>query len=180
MSIFERTERLLGEAGVRKLQSASVAIFGIGGVGGFAAEALARAGVGRLLLVDADTVAESNINRQIIADHSTVGRYKTEVMAERIGRINPEASVETRNVFYLPEDHGGITLAGFDYVIDAVDTVAAKLEIIVEAQAAGVPFAAAGWANDIPEIEQFMRKNCGLYFKTVRELQQYLFGEVNP
>ena len=139
MSIFERTERLLGEAGVRKLQSASVAIFGIGGVGGFAAEALARAGVGRLLLVDADTVAESNINRQIIADYSTVGRYKTEVMAERIGRINPAASVETRNVFYLPEDHGGITLAGFDYVIDAVDTVAAKLEIIVEAQAAGVP-----------------------------------------
>jgi len=139
MSTWERTEMLLGSEGVARLAKASVAVFGIGGVGGFTAEALARAGVGHLLLVDADVVAESNINRQIVADHTTVGRFKTEVMKERILRINPDAEVETRNIFYLPEDHGGIEFEGFDYVVDAVDTVSAKLEIIVQAKAAGVP-----------------------------------------
>ncbi len=139
MEEWSRTERLIGEDGVSRLRNASVAVFGIGGVGGYTVEALARAGIGRLLLVDADRVDVSNINRQIIADHTTVGRYKTEVMRERIARINPDADVETKEVFYLPEEHGGIDLADFDFVVDAVDTVSAKLELIVRAEEAGVP-----------------------------------------
>lgn len=136
---FTRTALLLGEEGIHTLNRSRVAVFGIGGVGGYTVEALARSGVGHFLLVDNDKVALSNLNRQIIATLDTVGRYKTQVMKERILSINPEAEVETRECFFLPENAEEFDFSSFDYVVDAVDTVAAKLELVVRAQKAGVP-----------------------------------------
>lgn len=136
---FERTALLLGEDAVEKLAAARVAVFGIGGVGGYVAEALARSGVGSFVLTDNDTVSVSNLNRQIIALHSTVGRYKTDVMKERILDINPEAQVKVRQCFFLPENADSFDFTQYSYVVDAVDTVTAKLEIIMRAKAAGVP-----------------------------------------
>ncbi|MBQ9131218.1 MAG: tRNA threonylcarbamoyladenosine dehydratase [Clostridia bacterium] len=143
-----RTAMLLGCEGVEALQRARVAVFGVGGVGGYACEALARAGIGALDLFDMDTVSPSNINRQIVALHSTVGRYKTEVMAERIKDINPECRVTVHNVFYLPENADSYPLEDYDYVVDAVDTVAAKIELALRAKAAGVPLIAAMGAGN--------------------------------
>ena len=134
-----RTGALLGEEAMHKLSQATVAVFGIGGVGGFAVEALARSGVGHLILVDADEVSESNINRQIIASHRTVGRPKVDVMKERIGEINPEISVETKQIFFLPENADAFDFGTYDYVIDAIDTVTGKIELVMRAQEAGVP-----------------------------------------
>lgn len=136
---FERTAMLIGESGVRRLGEASVAVFGAGGVGGFVAEALARAGVGTFELVDQDVVSESNINRQIIALHSTVGRAKVDVLKERILDINPRAVVNTAALFFLPENSARFDFSRYDYVVDAVDTVTAKIEIIRAAKAAGAP-----------------------------------------
>lgn len=136
---FIRTELLLGEDGVAALQQAKVAIFGIGGVGGYVAEALARSGVGAFVLVDRDVVSISNINRQIIATTRTVGKPKAELMRERILEINPETSVEVYNCFFLPENAADFDFASYSYVVDAVDTVTAKLEIVMCAKAAGVP-----------------------------------------
>lgn len=136
---FTRTALLLGEAGVENLSRKRVAVFGIGGVGGYTVEALARSGVGHFLLVDNDRVAMSNLNRQIIATLDTVGRYKTQVMKERIASINPQAEVETRECFFLPENADTFDFASFDYVVDAIDTVTAKLELILRARQAGVP-----------------------------------------
>ena len=140
---LERTAMLIGEAGVERLAACRVAVFGIGGVGGYAVEALARVGIGSFTLIDPDTVSESNINRQLMALHSTVGKYKTEVAAARVLDINPTASVLTHNLFFLPENAEEIDFSTFDYVVDAVDTVAAKLEISRRAAAAGVPVVAA-------------------------------------
>lgn len=136
---FIRTELLLGEEGLAALKRSTVAIFGIGGVGGYVAEALARSGVGAFVLVDKDVVSTSNINRQIIATTKTVGMAKTQAMKERILEINPEARVEMRNCFFLPENAEEFDFSAYSYVVDAVDTVAAKLELIVQAQAAGTP-----------------------------------------
>ena len=136
---FARTALLLGERGVERLERARVAVFGIGGVGGYTVEALARSGVGHFLLVDSDRVALSNLNRQIIATLDTVGRYKTQVMKERILSINPDAEVETRECFFLPENAEEFDFSGLDYVVDAVDTVTAKLELILRARRFGVP-----------------------------------------
>ena len=136
---FSRTQLLLGQENMERLSRAKVAVFGIGGVGGYVAEALARSGVGSLVLVDNDTVCLSNINRQIIATHKTLGSYKTEVMKERILDINPQARVEVRNCFYLPENAHEFDFSEYSYVVDAVDTVTAKLEIILRAQQCGVP-----------------------------------------
>lgn len=130
---FERTARLLGGETIEKLRQSHVAVFGIGGVGGYAVEALARAGVGTLTLVDHDTVSESNLNRQIIALHSTVGRYKVEVMEERIRDINPSAVVHGYNIFYLPETADRFDFSSYDYIVDAIDTVTGKLQLIEEA-----------------------------------------------
>jgi len=138
-----RTAMLLGEAGMEKLGRAHVAVFGVGGVGGYVCEALARAGVGAIDLFDNDTVSRSNINRQIIALHSTVGRPKVEVMRERIADINPACRVRTHQVFYLPENADDYPLHGYSYVADAVDTVAAKLELAVRAARADVPLIAS-------------------------------------
>lgn len=136
---FIRTGLLLGEDAMEKLNHSTVAVFGIGGVGGFAAEALARSGVGHLVLVDDDVVSESNINRQIIATHKTVGKPKVEVMKERILEIWPEAVVETRQSFFLPENAGEFDFSSYDYVIDAIDTVTGKIELAVQAEQSGVP-----------------------------------------
>ena len=135
----ERTALLLGEEGVARLRAAHVILFGLGGVGGHVAEALTRAGVGYLTLVDADTVAESNLNRQILALRENLGRPKAQVAAERARAINPACRAEPVEMFYLPENADRLPFAGADYVVDAVDTVTAKLEIIARAQAAGVP-----------------------------------------
>ena len=136
---FSRTALLLGEEGIDHLNRKKVAVFGIGGVGGYVVEALARSGVGHFLLVDNDTVVLSNLNRQIIATHDTIGKYKTLVMKERILSINPFARVETRECFYLPENADEFDFSQFDYVVDAIDTVTAKLELVMRAQAAGTP-----------------------------------------
>ena len=136
---FIRTALLLGENGVERLRRTSVAIFGIGGVGSFAAEALARAGVGRLLLVDPDAIAESNLNRQLIALHSTIGRNKAEVMRERILDINPDADVTALPLFYEAATVDVVSLSGYDYIVDAIDTVSSKLLLIERAMALGIP-----------------------------------------
>ena len=136
---FIRTALITGEKAVEKLNESTVAIFGIGGVGGYVAEALARAGVGKFVLVDNDRVAPSNINRQIIALHSTVGRLKTEVMKERILDINPLADVRRVDAFYLPENADSFDFSEYSYAADAVDTVTAKIDIVLRAQAAGTP-----------------------------------------
>ncbi len=140
---FARTRLLLGSENMEKLRNARVAVFGVGGVGGYVCEALARSGVGSFLLVDSDAVDITNINRQIIALTSTVGRYKVDVMAERIGEINPCAAVECRKCFYLPETAGEFDFSQYDYIVDAVDTVTAKLDIVARAKEAGVPVISA-------------------------------------
>lgn len=142
-SRFSRTELLLGQDSIQKLSEKRVAVFGIGGVGGYVTEALARSGVGALDLIDKDTVSISNINRQIIALTSTVGKYKTEVMKERILDINPDLQVKTYNMFYLPETADQFDFTRYDYVVDAIDTVTAKIQIILQAQEAGVPVISA-------------------------------------
>lgn len=136
---FSRTALMIGEEGLEKLKRARVAVFGIGGVGGYVVEALARSGVGSLELIDKDVVSVSNINRQIIALHSTVGRYKTEVAAERARDINPDIVVTVRNTFYLPETAGGFDFTAYDYVVDAIDTVSGKIALIEQAQKSGTP-----------------------------------------
>ncbi len=139
MERFERETMLIGKDAVARLQQASVAVFGVGGVGSYAVEALARAGIGRLLLVDNDTVSVTNINRQLIALSSTVGQYKVDVAAARVRDINPSCVVETKTLFYTPDTADEIDLSGFSYIVDAVDSVAAKTELIVRANRLGVP-----------------------------------------
>ena len=136
---FSRTEMLFGKEAMEKLKNLRVAVFGVGGVGGHAAEAIARSGVGNIDLFDNDTVSITNINRQIVAYMSTVGREKTEVMKERILDINPEAKVTCHNVFFMPENSHEFDFSKYSYVVDAVDTVTAKIEIIRKAKEANVP-----------------------------------------
>lgn len=136
---FSRTELLLGADSIEKLAAARVAVFGVGGVGGFAAEALVRSGVGALDLIDNDTVSESNINRQIIALHSTVGQYKTEVAKARFLDINPNAQIRALNMFFTPETASQLDFSQYDYIIDAIDTVTGKLELVMNAERCGVP-----------------------------------------
>ena len=133
---FERTELLIGAEGLEKLKNSHIALFGVGGVGGYVAEILARSGVGKIDLIDNDTVSESNINRQIIALSDTVGMYKTKAMKDRILNINPDAVVNTHEIFFMPDTEMDFSI--YDYVIDAVDTVSAKIEIIMRAKKSGV------------------------------------------
>ena len=147
---FIRTEMLIGEEGLEKLLSSRVCVFGVGGVGSYVVEALARSGVGKIDLVDADTVCESNINRQIIATHKTLGMYKVDAEKDRILEINPNCEVGVYRMFYLPENAGDIDMSVYDYVIDAVDTVTAKIEIIKRAKEAGTPvISSMGAANKL-------------------------------
>ena len=136
---FSRTVSLIGEENFMKLQKARVAVFGIGGVGGFVVEALARGGIGTLDLIDRDTVSISNMNRQIIALTSTLGRYKAEIAAERAKEINPDIKVNVYNTFYTPETAVDFDFSKYDYIIDAVDTVTAKIELVMQAEKTHTP-----------------------------------------
>ena len=147
---FARTEMLLGDAGLARLAASSVAVFGVGGVGSFTAEALARAGVGSLTLIDHDTIDVTNINRQIHALTETVGKAKTTVMAERIRAINPHCRVREIRAFYLPEEADSFFATHYDYAVDAVDTVTAKVDLAVQCQARNIPLIASmGAANKL-------------------------------
>lgn len=136
---FKRSAYVLGEGAIQKLKGSRVAVFGLGGVGGYVVEALARAGVGTLDLIDGDKVAESNINRQILALHTTVGRYKAEVAAERVKAVNPHICANERNIFYDKDTENQFDFTVYDYVVDAIDSVQSKVLLAVKCQKAGVP-----------------------------------------
>lgn len=153
---FSRSELLFGRENMQRLQGARVAVFGVGGVGGYTVEALARSGVGTLDLIDDDKVCLSNINRQIIATHSTIGRYKVDVVRERILEINPEAVVNSYRTFYLPETAEQFDFTKYDYVVDAIDTVAGKLHLAEQAAAAGTPVISSMGAGNKLDPTAFM------------------------
>lgn len=173
---FSRTARIIGEDALAKLGRSRVAIFGIGGVGGYVAEALARSGVGALELIDSDRVTLSNINRQIIATHATVGLEKVSVMAARIHEINPAALVTPRAIFFLPENAGEFDFAAYDYVVDAVDTVAAKIGLILAAQSAGVPVISSMGAGNKMDPGKF--RIADIYATSVDPLARVLRHEL--
>ena len=154
--IFSREALLIGQDAVDTLAKRRVAVFGVGGVGGYTVEALARAGVGALDLIDADTVSLSNLNRQLIATLDTVGQHKVDVLAERISRINPACQVTCYPMFYLPENADTIDLARYDYVVDAIDTVSAKLELARRCSALQVPLISAMGAGNKLDPSKFV------------------------
>ena len=153
---FARTRLLYGDEKMRRLFEARVAVFGIGGVGGYVVEALARSGVGSFLLVDKDDVSLTNLNRQIIATHKSLGRPKVQVMKERVLDINPAAQVDAREAFYLPENSCDFDFSQYSYVVDAVDTVTAKLEIITQAKKCGVPVISSMGAGNKTDPTKFL------------------------
>lgn len=152
---FSRTELLLGKEAMNKLEKSRVAVFGIGGVGGYVCEALVRSGVGSFDLIDDDKVCLTNLNRQIIATRKTVGQYKTEVMRDRILEINPKADVRIHQCFYLPENASDFDFSEYDYVVDAVDTVTAKIELIMRAKESGTPIISSMGAGNKLDASAF-------------------------
>lgn len=152
---FSRTELLIGKDGIEKLSRSRVAVFGIGGVGGYVVEALVRSGVGSIDLIDNDTVALTNLNRQIIATHSTIGKYKVDVAEERAKDINPEVNVKTYKTFFTPETSKEFDFTKYDYIVDAIDTVVGKLELIVQAKKAGIPVISSMGAGNKMHPEMF-------------------------
>lgn len=152
---FSRTALLLGTDAINNLQNKKVAIFGIGGVGGYVCEALIRSGVGKFDLIDNDTVCISNINRQIIATHKTIGRYKTDVMKERMLDINPNAKITVHECFFLPETSDKFDFTEYDYIVDAVDTVTAKIELIMKAKEYNIPIISAMGAGNKLDPSRF-------------------------
>ena len=152
---FIRTELLLGKAALDHLAGCSVAVFGIGGVGGYVCEALARSGVGAFDLIDNDTVCMSNINRQIIATHKTVGKYKVDVMTERILEINPDADITSHKTFFLPENSSEFSFEKYDYVVDAIDTITAKIELVLQCQKVGTPIISSMGAGNKLDASAF-------------------------
>ena len=155
MEAFVRTELLLGRDAIERLQQARVAVFALGGVGGYVVEALARSGVGALDLIDHDTVSVSNLNRQIFALHSTIGRDKADVAKERVLDINPDIQVTLWKTFYLPDTADQFDLTQYDYIVDAIDTVTGKLELITRAKAAGTPILCAMGTGNKLDPTQF-------------------------
>lgn len=152
---FSRTELLLGKEAMEVLANSRVAVFGIGGVGGYVVEALVRSGVGTIDLIDDDKVCLTNLNRQIIATRKTVGKYKVDVMKERILEINPDAVVNTHKCFFLPETKDEFDFGQYSYVVDAVDTVTAKIQLVLEAENAGVPIISSMGAGNKLEAAGF-------------------------
>ncbi len=152
---FARTSMLISEEGVNILSQKRVAVFGVGGVGGYTVEALARTGIGTLDLIDNDTVNLTNINRQIIALHSTVGKFKVDVARDRILDINPNAKVNIYKTFYTPETASNFDFTQYDYVVDAIDTVSGKIELVMQAQKAGVPIISSMGAGNKLSPERF-------------------------
>ena len=175
---FSRTELLLGKEGMERLKNARVAVFGVGGVGGYVCEALVRSGVGAFDLIDDDKVCLTNINRQIIATRSTVGKYKVDVMKERMLDINPDVKVETYKCFFLPENADDFPFAEYDYVVDAVDTVTAKIELVMKCQSMGVPIISSMGAGNKLDASAFQvadiykTKMCPLAKVMRRELKK--------
>lgn len=175
---YSRSELLLGSEAMDKLKNSRVAVFGVGGVGGFAVEALARCGVGTLDLIDNDTVSITNINRQIIALHSTIGKLKTEVAAERVHDIDPDIKVNVHSCFFMPDTADSFDFTQYDYVVDAIDTVTGKIEIIMRAKAAGVPvISAMGTGNKLDPAafrvtDIYKTKGCPLARVMRRELKK--------
>ena len=175
---FSRTELLLGKEAMEKLSDARVAVFGIGGVGGYVCEALVRSGVGAFDLIDNDKVCLSNLNRQIIATRNTIGKYKTEVMRERILEINPDADVSIHNCFFLPENAEDFPFAEYNYVVDAVDTVTAKIALVMKAQENDVPIISSMGAGNKLDGSRFrvadiyQTKMCPLAKVMRRELKK--------
>ena len=152
---FSRTELLLGKEAMEKLKNAKVAVFGIGGVGGYVCEALVRSGVGAFDLIDDDKVCLTNLNRQIIATRKTIGKYKTDVMKDRILEINPDARVEVHKCFFLPENADEFPFEEYDYIVDAVDTVTAKISLVMKAQEMNVPIISSMGAGNKLDASQF-------------------------
>ena len=152
---FSRTELLLGSEAIDKLNNSRVAVFGVGGVGGYVCEALVRSGIGAFDLIDNDKVSLTNINRQIIATRKTIGRYKTEVMKERMLDINPDVKVRVYNCFFLPENADEFPFEEYDYVVDAVDTVTAKLALVMKAQEEKVPIISSMGAGNKLDASAF-------------------------
>ena len=175
---FSRTELLLGKEGMERLKNARVAVFGVGGVGGYVCEALVRSGVGSFDLIDDDKVCLTNLNRQIIATRSTVGKYKVDVMKERMLDINPDVQVETYKCFFLPENADDFPFAEYDYVVDVVDTVTAKIELVMKCQSMGVPIISSMGAGNKLDASAFQvadiykTKMCPLAKVMRRELKK--------
>ena len=152
---FSRTELLLGKDGMERLKNARVAVFGIGGVGGYTVEALARSGVGTLDLIDDDKVCLTNLNRQILATRKTVGKYKVDVAKERILEINPDAVVHTYKMFYMPDTADQFDFSQYDYVVDAIDTVTGKIELVMQAQKSNTPIISCMGAGNKMDASAF-------------------------
>lgn len=173
---FSRTELLLGAESMKKLKEAKVAVFGVGGVGGYVVEALARSGIGMFELIDNDKVSLTNINRQIIATHSTLGRYKTEAARERILDINPEAQVVVRNEFFLPETAHLFEFTAYDYVVDAIDTVTGKIELVMQAEKAHIPIISSMGAGN--KLDASLFKVADIYETSVCPLARVMRREL--
>ena len=178
MGAFDRVKLLIGSENYAKLKDSNVAVFGIGGVGGYVAEALVRSGIGSITVVDSDVVSDSNINRQIIATTKTIGKDKVSVMKDRLLSINPDLNFCEKKIFYLPENSEEISLESFDYVVDAVDTVSAKIELIVRAKSANVPIISCmgtGGKTDPTKLtvcDVYQTKGCPLARVMRRELKK--------
>ena len=176
MSQFVRSEILLGKENIEKLKNAHVIIFGVGGVGSYVSEALCRSGVGEITVVDSDVLSESNINRQLIALHSTIGRKKVDVIEERIKDINPKCIVHKKDMFYLPGNSGEIDFSGVDFVVDAIDTVTAKIDIICRCKSENIPvISSMGTGN---KLEPSMLKIEDLYKTSVCPLARVMRREL--
>lgn len=173
---FSRTQLIFGSENMEKLKNARVAVFGVGGVGGYVVEALARSGIGTLDIIDDDKVAESNINRQIIATTKTIGMYKVDVAKERILDINPEATVNTYKTFYMPETKDQFNFADYDYVVDAIDTVTGKIQMVMQAKEAGTPIISSMGAGN--KINPAMFEVADIYKTSVCPLAKVMRREL--
>jgi len=184
MQAFARSQMLLGKPGMDALAAAHVAVFGVGGVGSFAAEALARAGIGTLTLVDHDVVSASNLNRQLVALHSTLGQPKVEAMRARALDIHPQMTVHALPLFYAPENAADIDLAAFDYIVDAIDTVSSKVHLIVGAKEAGTPIVSCMGAGNrldptrFEVVDLWSTRGCPLARALRKELRARGVGEL--
>lgn len=176
MSQFSRTELLLGEEAMNRLKNARVAVFGVGGVGGYVVEALARSGVGSLDIIDNDTVALSNLNRQIIATHETVGMYKTDAAEQRIRKINPDCVVRGFKTFFMPETEEEFDFKSYDYVVDAIDTVKGKLALIEKAEKARTPVISSMGAGN--KLHPEMLELADIYETSVCPLARVMRSEL--
>ncbi len=169
---FSRTELIFGREAMEKLASSRVAVFGIGGVGGYTVEALVRSGVGAVDIIDDDKVCLTNINRQIYATRKTVGKYKVDVAAERIAEINPEAKVRTYKTFYTPETAVQFDFSEYDYIVDAIDTVTGKLALVMNAKAAGTPIISSmGAGNKVDAMKFGEAPQAALIMRTTTHLK---------